>query len=213
MATQNGRKRHPTAVRRRLIIEHASALIAENGLAGTGAREIALAAGVSTGTVTYHFSSVDEILIEAVRSAMAAVAAERRRRTESCDTSLDRILAYVGVCFDEDVHPPSAWLLWLDCWARATRQAELRRYQVRYYRRLYADLAGFIRDGTAAGEFAEESPEDCARELVALVDGLGEQMVTDPALAPARARAIVESAVRRRLGAAPPQRPGLAIQP
>jgi len=61
MPTSTARKRHPPAVRRQLIIAHASSLIVENGLVGIGAREIALAAGVSTGTVTYHFSSVDEI--------------------------------------------------------------------------------------------------------------------------------------------------------
>ncbi|UQY33045.1 TetR family transcriptional regulator [Pseudomonas fulva] len=48
-----------------IIIEAALALILEDGVAGATARRIAAKAGLSPGTITYHFKSIDEILYAA----------------------------------------------------------------------------------------------------------------------------------------------------
>src|SRR5690606_40899339 len=60
------RTRQPTEVRRRLILEAAVPLVNEHGARRVGLRDIARAAGVSVGTVTYHFGGVREIIGEAV---------------------------------------------------------------------------------------------------------------------------------------------------
>ena len=61
-----GGARQKPAVRRALIVEAARGVILREGLGGTRLRDIAGEAGVSVGTVTYHFESVAEILKEVV---------------------------------------------------------------------------------------------------------------------------------------------------
>jgi TetR/AcrR family transcriptional regulator, regulator of biofilm formation and stress response len=51
--------------RRDRIIDAALTVIAERGVAGTTHREIARAADVPLGSMTYHFTSLDEVLTEA----------------------------------------------------------------------------------------------------------------------------------------------------
>jgi len=60
------RSRQPTEVRRRQVVRAALELIGERGIAQVSARDIARHAGVSPGTVTYHFAGVREIFAEAI---------------------------------------------------------------------------------------------------------------------------------------------------
>jgi len=138
--------------------------------------------------------------MEVIRSIRAAFGARRAERVERCNTFLDRIIVYLTVCFDVDVHPRSYWRIWLDCRSQATLHTGMRKFEARWYRKMYAEVAALVRAGVDADEFIETSPEDCARDLVALVDGGGVQLVLDAGLTPARARAIAENAIRGRLG-------------
>jgi len=61
------RTRHPTEIRRRLVVEAAREVLAEKGLAGTGVRDVAAASGVSSGTITYHFRGIDEIFADVLK--------------------------------------------------------------------------------------------------------------------------------------------------
>ncbi len=67
------RTRHPTEVRRPLIVEAARSVIADRGLFATTMRDIAAASGVSLGTVTYHFRGIAEILGEVLDLEMDAL--------------------------------------------------------------------------------------------------------------------------------------------
>ncbi|WP_031273697.1 TetR/AcrR family transcriptional regulator, partial [Curtobacterium sp. B8] len=60
------RARQRPEVRRAMIVAAAREVIVRRGVGSTGLRDIAAEAGVSVGTVTYHFGSVAEILNEVV---------------------------------------------------------------------------------------------------------------------------------------------------
>jgi len=51
---------------RERLIERVAARLAESGLAGTGLRDLAAAAGVSHRTLLYHFGSRDALIVEAL---------------------------------------------------------------------------------------------------------------------------------------------------
>jgi AcrR family transcriptional regulator len=59
-----------TAKRKKALVEFAFELIAEKGLEGLRTRDIAIAAGIDTGTLHYHFPS-KELLIQAVVDRLA----------------------------------------------------------------------------------------------------------------------------------------------
>lgn len=57
------------------LVQRVAARLAESGLAGTGLRELAAAAGVSHRTLLYHFGTRDALILEAL-GAMRALQAE-----------------------------------------------------------------------------------------------------------------------------------------
>ncbi|AXE89208.1 TetR family transcriptional regulator [Streptomyces sp. Go-475] len=59
---------HTDPQRRARIVAATLDLIAEDGVAGVSHRKIAARAGVPLGSMTYHFSGIDELLGEAFRS-------------------------------------------------------------------------------------------------------------------------------------------------
>ena len=67
------------AIRREQIVAAALAVLARRGFEGATMREIATAAGASTGMVTYHFASKEDVL----RAALEEVAARFGRAVDA----------------------------------------------------------------------------------------------------------------------------------
>lgn len=74
MANDHGRSTSP-ADTRQLIIDAALEIIVSIGATHATARRIAETAGVSPGTITYHFSSINELLSQAFARMSADIAA------------------------------------------------------------------------------------------------------------------------------------------
>src|SRR3954451_18472901 len=55
--------------RRERIAEAAIAVVAERGVEGVTHRAVAAAAGVPLGSTTYHFATLDDLLVVALRTA------------------------------------------------------------------------------------------------------------------------------------------------
>jgi len=66
--------------RRDRIIDACLDVIAEAGIAGTSHRKVAASAGVPLGSMTYHFSGMDELLREALGRFSEAVSERFERR-------------------------------------------------------------------------------------------------------------------------------------
>lgn len=196
--------RRSSSERRRLIVEAAASIIAEQGLARTRARDIAAAAGVSLGTVTYHFSSVPEILIAALQRETDRFEATRHQRMAEAADPVERISRFMTAYVDPDAHPPAMWRIWFDCWSLASRDPEIRRWQLTRYHGVFDELVEMIDAATATDGAAIVDSHDVAREFIALADGLGEQSIIGPDIAPGRAARIVAGAVHRRLRPATP---------
>jgi len=91
-------RRHDPGRRDRLI-DAALTIIAERGVTGTTHREIARAADVPLGSMTYHFASLDEILVEAFTRHFEAVAEVFDRRMAAAadrDAAIQAVIAMVG---------------------------------------------------------------------------------------------------------------------
>ena len=206
--------RRPPEVRRAQIVTAARELIAERGLAATSVREIAVAAGVSTGTVTYHFAHVGQILQAVLRAEVPLftepIVAAARSAPDG-RTELGRIV-------DGMLSPTQAtsrhWSLWIDYWAAAVHDPELARWQDEIYRWWRAELARVVARGAADRSLTALDPvEEAAAvdELVALMDGVVVQhFPAGPARGPAQARAAVHAFVERRWGAGSAPRGGEA---
>lgn len=75
--------------RRRRIVEAALRVVARRGIDGLSHRTVAAEADVPLGSTTYHFASLDELLVAALRQANEGFARELRESAALADPGAD----------------------------------------------------------------------------------------------------------------------------
>ncbi|WP_432145356.1 TetR/AcrR family transcriptional regulator [Streptomyces sp. bgisy084] len=74
--------------RRQRIIDAAITVVGERGIAGLSHRSVAAAADVPLGSTTYHFATLDELLVAALRQVNGVCLAEFARWVEGIDPAV-----------------------------------------------------------------------------------------------------------------------------
>jgi AcrR family transcriptional regulator len=169
------RTRQPTEVRRRLIVEAAVPLIAERGYASVGVRDVAAAAGVSVGTVTYHFGSVQEILSEAMVLHIERYYAELGETAERATSAAEALRLLVEALFTEDTD--RHWRMWFDYWNAGDQVTDetFARGQAQRYEAWHREIRALVERGVADGEFTADDLDGFTVRFAALADGLALQ--------------------------------------
>lgn len=168
--------RMPPAQRREQIVRAARTAIAQRGLAATALRDIAAAAGVSIGTVTYHFASTDDIL-------RAVVIAESERFYGDVITAADAesdarraLELIIEPLFGDSPDVQAHWRIWADYWAVIARKPEVAGAYALRIRSWEACCVRIITRGVTDGTFGPVDPAETALKLAAYSDGLGTQL-------------------------------------
>lgn len=186
------------AIRREQIVAAALAVLARRGFEGATMREIATAAGASTGMVTYHFASKEDVL----RAALEEVAARFGRAVDAAVEGIEEpraaLLALLDACVPDGPEGARAQVLWAEVWARAARSAELRAAHADLYAGWRRRLARAVRVGRASGAFRAVDEETWAADAAALLDGLALHVLLHPAVA---TPATMRDAIRRHVAA------------
>lgn len=164
------RHRAATLERRTTLLRAAVALTAERGVAGVTHRDVAARAGVSLGTTSYYFDSIDELVTEGLRlvvtehiAAIEAVTAEIAGGAQELDPLVDRLV-------DILIASPAPHVLaqfenYLDAGRRHERRAEVTTILDAYERMAHVALEAVGADDPAAS----------ARAIVAISDGFALQ--------------------------------------
>ncbi|HSV54293.1 MAG TPA: TetR/AcrR family transcriptional regulator [Burkholderiaceae bacterium] len=174
------------------VLEKVYELISEHGIEGLSMRQVADAAGLSTGTINYHFGNKESLLIAALESAYelpsdweqyrGSAAAQLRRLVFGyvCRTPKDRF-----------------WRFWINYVAASTLNEEMAAHQKQRYERQERFWGRLIRDAVAAGEFKSSlDPRREAEQLLSLAHGLlVRQLVIPRAEVRAEAHALLASRV------------------
>jgi AcrR family transcriptional regulator len=198
------RGRHAAGLRRpdRLdeILHAACRAIVARGFSETRVGDIAEAAGTSTGTIHYYFSSKQEVLEAALRWATESLFARLETSSQDATLRLARLLEA------SIPHPRrDEWVLWVEMWMLVLRAPErmeaLEDLSVRWRGFFFEIVAA----GAASGEFRVRAPLDVVAErLIALVDGLGfETVVGYSWSSAARMRALLVDFAAEQLGLKP----------
>ncbi|KUN42708.1 TetR family transcriptional regulator [Streptomyces olivochromogenes] len=197
------RTRQPTEVRRRLIVEAALPLIAERGYGSVGVRDVAAAAGVSVGTVTYHFGSVQEILSEAMVLHIERYYAALSEAAAQAAGAAEALRLLVDALFTEDTD--RHWRMWFDYWNAGDQDPDqaFARGQAERYEAWHTQIRELAERGVAEGEFSSEDLNGFTVRFAALADGLALQRLRQaPPLSTEDARRhlnrLIETELRRR---------------
>ena len=133
------------------IVDAAIGVIAEHGVAGTTHRRIAAAADVPLGSLTYHFTGLDDVLAHAFRrhaEAMSVVYAAHfdgvRTREQLVDAVTDLVHGDAGA-------DPRDWAVAYELYLAALRDPALRGITESWMRTSRAVLERFVDPGTARG--------------------------------------------------------------
>jgi AcrR family transcriptional regulator len=163
-------------LRRQQIMEATHRVTLARGLHDLRVSDVADELTVSSGLIHYHFATKDE-LIEAMLGEMAErEIAGVRRSLERLTSPEERLARAIEMHLPSSRRDPS-WLLWIDVWGEALRDANLRRISEELDHAWVELVAEVIADGVASGAFRCDDPVSSAWRLCALLDGLGLQVV------------------------------------
>jgi len=170
------RPRPGQAITRKHVLSTVYDLISKHGIENLSMRQVAQAAGLSTGTISYHFGNKERLLIAALEDAYELPSDWEDYRGSPAAQLRRLVMGYVcrpgGDRF---------WRFWINYLAASMRDPEMLAHQQQRYVRQGRFWAQLIRDGIAAGEFGgQHDPERMADELVVLSHGLLVQQLIDP---------------------------------
>lgn len=170
--------------RRDRLIDAALTVIAERGVAGTTHREIAKAADVPLGSMTYHFAGLDDILAEAFTRHTETIARIFDERLAAARTRADAVEAVVTLVADDLLSPGHDLILTVELYVAAARNPRLKAVTQAWMQRSRDALVRHFDPTTA-------------REVDALIEGLTlhSALSTDP-MTPAQIRHAIERYLR-----------------
>jgi len=171
--------RPPTLDREGALLA-ARAVIARRGIDRTRYSDVGEAAGVPVTTLQHAFGSLQAMLLESVSTAAESEIAVLRELSRDSELSpWERIQEFIGGA----VHPPGdpdSWLVWLEFWRLAGRDAEMGAHAGDIYEQWWAYIGEIVEQGRELGEFTSPLAQDtraAAIGIVAVIDGVAAALV------------------------------------
>jgi AcrR family transcriptional regulator len=180
--------------RREVFAAAALRVIMRSGVAGLTVREVAKEAGFTTGALTHYFQSKDQVLIEASEYS-AKLMRPRMERMARGASAVESLRKVVAEALPLTQRSRDSWRVWLGFWERSSYNVEVAKIMRARYEEWRGRLGALIQraqdDNLAPPEFDADL---AAQELVALVDGIGVQVVLGAGKIPAaRQRDMVDT--------------------
>jgi AcrR family transcriptional regulator len=170
-------------------------------VAGTQAREDSRCARSFRRVLTHYFADKDELIGFAFRLVVDRAGARVRGALEHGD-QLEQLRAALRETLPLDDERRAEARVWLAFVGRSLADPRLADDRLAFYRSWRATLAQLIEERQQEGTLRSDlAPEAEAAGLIALVDGLALQAVSDPSSLPPRRQAFVLDAALSRLKA------------
>lgn len=163
----NRRVLRPTVERRAEIVSAGLAILRERGASALTARAVAARAGLALGQVSYHFASMEELLIETYRAASADLhAATAARLSATTDDATARLSAFLRAGFTPQVLTADYLNPRVELWAAARHHPALADTERALYDSYRAQLDALLA-GIGPGDVHPVSDA-----IMAMLDGL-----------------------------------------
>jgi AcrR family transcriptional regulator len=167
----------PDGARKR-ILDAAWTLIAQRGYHQVRVADVAAAAGTSSSAVHYHFPGKDALLGEALRHNVELAFDRQSTALADLPDPRERLVRLLDLQLPDGPVLEPEWSIWMQVWSEAvvdpSRRDLYREAQDRWVRTVVMTLE----DGAASGAFRDGDQTVRARQLTALVDGLGVGVMT-----------------------------------
>ena len=162
--------------RRERLIAAAQRAVAVHG-ADVRLKDVADAAGLTSGAVLYHFPDVQTLLVEANRAGMERFYEQRMRAIKDLPTPDRKLVVTIATGLPRDADDEAVKLL-CELGGAAGRYPVYGAMLTALYDRQVAMYQVILESGAASGVFTLRQPsETIARNIVALEDAYGYRMV------------------------------------
>jgi AcrR family transcriptional regulator len=186
--------RHETSeIRRAQLFRAALAVCAEKGFHETTVDEIAARAGLSKGSLYYHFRSKEDLFLATLEDMVDEFAGVLAQTSER-ETALEALRNATELMIAQIEANPDAGLALAEFYLLSLRRPEFRKPIKAYYNKLIDAGASVIRRGMDSGELAPSlDPVLAARVLFLGADGVGLMQIAlnEPERASGATRAFV----------------------
>ncbi len=172
---------------RRRISNATVAVVGAAGIEGARLRDVARAAGVTTGAVMHYFDDKEAVLESALGEVVRRTL-QKMKKPMAGKRAGDAELLVKSACryLPVDAASRNEWRVWLAFWGRASVDERLRRVHQRYYQQIVDGLTAWLR--TLAKPTRRLSPKQLRRAadaVVAAIDGVGTRATLEPRQWPA----------------------------
>jgi AcrR family transcriptional regulator len=194
--------RPPGPNRPEQILAAASRAIQQRGFANTRIADIAREAGMSTGAIHYYFDVKDEVLIAALKWASERLFDRLEELSRGAGSERERLALVFEVAVPVPGPRRGEYVLWIELWVRALQDPRLLPACEELSKRWRSYFYEPVRRGAASGEFTPVAdPDEVAERIIALVDGLGFELLLGYSWTSAeRMRERVDAFVSEQLG-------------
>lgn len=165
------------AERREQILAATREVVAEKGFRAMRVSDVAKRSGASSGTVHYYFETKRDLMQAAFEWNFHASQARRNHLIATEKDPRDRLRAFLDSYLPVDEVVIESWYMWIELWAAALHDPELRKLNETVYGEWRHTVAGIISEGQRQGHFVAGDPTLLANGLVSMVDGLALQVL------------------------------------
>ncbi|MCD2185581.1 TetR family transcriptional regulator C-terminal domain-containing protein [Actinomycetospora soli] len=175
---------------RKRILDAAWTLIATRGYHRVRIADVAGAAGTSSAAVHYHYADKDALLDEALRHNVELAHDRQAAALAAIDDPVERLERLLDLQMPDGPVLEPEWSIWMQVWVEAVTASRHRDLYARAQDRWFRTVRLTLEAGAETGVFTPGDQELRARQLTALVDGLGVGVMTG-ASTPAQMRAAL----------------------
>ncbi len=162
--------------RRRELIEASWEVIANQGIEGITLRNVAKAAGCTTGRISHYFSGREQLLSSALRQAHKNAAVRMMKIANGKLDAKQRLIrvSYEGLPLDKS--RLREWKVWIVFWAAAASSQNLAAENAARYKDWQDLIARLLTECGTASQHLDSR----LYELMSIVDGLGIRLTLTP---------------------------------
>lgn len=158
------------------ILEATLQVALERGLHDLRVADVAAALEVSTGLIHYHFSTKDELVEEMLLDTSQQALDHVVQQVDKVEGAVQRLDVAIEDYLPAD-HRDPWWVLWIDVWGEALRDATMRRISEDFDKSWVDVFERIVAEGIEEGVFHGDDARSAAWRLCALLDGLALQVV------------------------------------
>lgn len=163
--------------RRRQIIDATIAAIYRRGIGDTRLADVARAAGVSYGVVSFYFKSKDALLMATMNHVAHEYATALQSAAElPARTPMERLLAVANVNFDAGIAEPQKTAVWVAIWAQCQVAPAFRKRCCELQDDYVRVAEPLCREIISSGGYETMDAREIAQALCVLMSGLDVEM-------------------------------------